>query len=141
MQQRLELFLKEEGLSKSEFAEKINVSKAIISHIISGRNQPGRKFIMNTMTAFPYLNIDWLLYGKGEMYSKNVSIQEKRIFNTDLFNDDIGTVKTSPATPDKLTVESDARKDSLPSFSGKNRNRSIRKIIVLYDDNSFEEFS
>lgn len=119
MQQRLELFLKEEGLSKSEFAEKINVSKAIVSHIISGRNQPGRKFIINTMAAFPNLNIDWLLHGKGEMYGNNASVQKNDSFSTDLFNGEVRTSKTSRTVP----------------------NKSIRKIIVLYDDNSFEEFS
>lgn len=68
MKQRLEQFLSAENISQTQFAESIGVARAAISHILSGRNLPSYDFILNTIKAFPSLNIEWLLTGEGKMY-------------------------------------------------------------------------
>ena len=68
MNDRLQQFLSAENLTQAQFADSINVAKASISHILAGRNKPGYEFIVNMMKAYPDLNIEWMLTGKGKMY-------------------------------------------------------------------------
>jgi len=68
MEDRLLKLLDSEQLSSSRFADVIGVQRSSVSHIISGRNKPSFDFIQKTLNAFPMLNADWLLLGKGGMY-------------------------------------------------------------------------
>ena len=68
MKTRIEILLKKEILSPSKFADKINVQRSSISHILSGRNNPSLDFVQKVLSKFKTLNSDWLLFGKGEMY-------------------------------------------------------------------------
>lgn len=68
MKERLEKFIKSEGLTPSRFAEIMAVQPSSISHIIGGRNKPSYDFIEKILLRFPKLNPDWLLLGKGTMY-------------------------------------------------------------------------
>ena len=68
MNRRLQQFLSAENISQSQFAETLGVARANISHILSGRNKPGFDFIEKLLRAYPALNLDWLVTGKGKMY-------------------------------------------------------------------------
>ena len=59
--------MKKEGLTNAEFAEKIDISTSSLSHIFSGRNKPSLEVVMRIHKACPYINLNWLLYGEGEM--------------------------------------------------------------------------
>ena len=52
-------------LTATTFSEKINVGKATISHVLSGRNKPSLDFVLKTVKAFPEVELYWLLNGKG----------------------------------------------------------------------------
>ena len=69
MNTRLQQFLAAENISQSQFADSIGVARASVSHIISGRNKPGFDFIESMSKRYPSLNLDWLILGKGRMYS------------------------------------------------------------------------
>ena len=68
MKDRLEKFIKTEGLTPSRFAEIMGVQPSSISHILGGRNKPSFDFIEKMLQRFPKLNPDWLLLGKGNIY-------------------------------------------------------------------------
>ena len=53
--------MKLNNLSASAFADKIEVQRSSISHILSGRNKPSLEFIQKVLTAFPKVSSDWLL--------------------------------------------------------------------------------
>ena len=44
MNERLKQFLAAENISQAAFADKIDVARANVSHILSGRNRPGYDF-------------------------------------------------------------------------------------------------
>ena len=71
MNTRLKQFLAAENISQSQFADTIKVVRASVSHVLSGRNKPGYDFICAIMTAYPSLNIEWLIAGKGKMYKNS----------------------------------------------------------------------
>ena len=61
--------MKKEGLTNAEFADKIDISTSSLSHIFSGRNKPSLEVVMRIHKSCPYVNLNWLLYGEGEMES------------------------------------------------------------------------
>ena len=69
MNKRLEQFLKAENISQSQFADSIGVARASVSHILAGRNKPGFDFLVSMSRQYPALNLEWLITGKGKMFS------------------------------------------------------------------------
>lgn len=53
------------GESASSFAEKIEVQRSSISHLLSGRNKPSLDFILKVLSSYPEVELYWLLNGKG----------------------------------------------------------------------------
>lgn len=68
MKERLDKFIKNEGLTPARFAEIMAVQPSSISHILGGRNKPSFDFIEKMLLRFPRLNPDWLILGKGSIY-------------------------------------------------------------------------
>lgn len=67
MKDRIIQIMQMEGLTNAEFAEKIGISTSSLSHIFNGRNKPSLEVVMRIHKAYPHININWLLYGEGEM--------------------------------------------------------------------------
>lgn len=130
MQKRLETFLNKSGITKAQFADSINVARANISHILAGRNKPGYDFIVNTMTAYPNLNIEWLLTGEGEMY-KDGSESPSLPDSDGLFNSQ-AHIKASN-TPQSIVKETFTAPETLPA-------PKVKRIVVFFDDGSYQEF-
>lgn len=65
VKERLQLFLKKEGISASEFSRKMNLSPA---YLASMRKSMPEEKVERLIREFPQLNRDWLLYGEGDMY-------------------------------------------------------------------------
>lgn len=68
MKDRILQLMKSANLSNAEFAEKIGISTSSLSHIFSGRNNPSLDVVMRIHKSYPSVNLNWLLYGEGEMY-------------------------------------------------------------------------
>jgi transcriptional regulator with XRE-family HTH domain len=62
---RFKELLDQLGLSPSTFAERIGVQRSSVSHILSGRNKPSVDFLEKILHAFPRVNVEWLITGKG----------------------------------------------------------------------------
>lgn len=130
MKQRLEQFLAAENISRAQFADSINVARAGISHILSGRNNPSYEFIVNTMAAYPQLNIEWLLRGTGKMYKNETAGIFDTVPEPDIFEDE--TEAQAPVAAPVTPVA--------PVASVFSSNRKAKRVIVYYDDNTYEEF-
>ncbi len=64
---RLEVLLSHYGLSAAAFSDKIGVQRSSVSHLLSGRNKPSLDFILKITSAFPEIDLDWLVTGSGSM--------------------------------------------------------------------------
>jgi transcriptional regulator with XRE-family HTH domain len=69
MIERIQLILKTKNISASRFADEIGVQRSSISHILSGRNNPSLELVQKILKRFPDINIEWIMNGKGSMYS------------------------------------------------------------------------
>ena len=74
---RLKEWMNYKGVKSSEFALKIGVNKATISHILSGRNKPSIDFIYKLLLNYPELDANWLVVGKGNMLINNEKNSKK----------------------------------------------------------------
>lgn len=72
---RLEIIFDYYGLTASSFADKINVQRSSISHLLSGRNKPSLDFIMKLIETFPEVDLIWILNGTGKFPKSEYPIQ------------------------------------------------------------------
>lgn len=151
MNTRLKQFLAAENITQSQFADKLEVVRASVSHVLSGRNNPSYEFIKAIMAKYPTLNMEWLMFGKGRMYKDNtVEPHEDLLFN-DFYTDshepvatshDAGASETNPpshVSPSDEILSTTLQKDSVETLQTTVKQRSVSKIIVLFDDGSYQE--
>lgn len=68
MVNRINLLLQAKNITARQFAEEIGIQPSGMSHILSGRNNPSLDFVMKVIRRWPEVNINWLMFGKGEMF-------------------------------------------------------------------------
>ena len=141
MNTRLKQFLSAENISQSQFADAIKVVRASVSHVLSGRNNPGYDFIKAIMIAYPNLNIEWLMLGKGKMYKdsqeNNTLFHEVEQSIPEIQEEDhILPVSVEP-TPDADTTGIE-----MPEVKPLPRTltpRKVKKVIIFFDDDTYQE--
>lgn len=65
-------------MSRTDFAAKLGISNAVLSHIASGRNKASLDFVIAILTKFPDISPDWLLLGRGEMKRGERNLEDFR---------------------------------------------------------------
>lgn len=159
MKDRIKLIMDNERLSPSEFADKLQIGRAVISHILNGRNNPSLDVVTRILSKMNYINPDWLLSGEGNMYKhgqENHSPIQKNIQQDENFSIGGFDLFSQPnINPSKPTEESEYRKETIvetpqnttehtenkPVIYPKTPERKVSKIIIYYSDNTFETFN
>jgi len=129
MQNRIERFLKENNISSAKLADSINVNRASVSHILSGRNKPSFDFISKFLKHYKDVDANWLLTGNGEMF-KDIN----RNF-TGKLNFENSEKKTKENTH---TIEEEKIEDKIPDIKEFSK---VKKVLIFYSDNRIEEFN
>lgn len=175
MLERVLKIIELDNLTMSDFAKKIGVQSSQVSHIKNGRNQVTLDFVTKILIAYPNIDSDWLLFGKGSMYKNDKQTTDNQSDNTkkqvsqpemlDLFsgvpyNDPKESVENeltnTPETEDpkvsEITVETETaeeKKSEVKINEAKTNEephvhetprQSVKKIVVLYSDKTYEEF-
>lgn len=122
IQDRIRTIIKVNNLNASTFAERIGVQSSGVSHILSGRNKPSMDFIEKVLKEFPRVDAGWLITGNPPGYKQPMEKDEKR---------------GGEPTPVRNTP--DPAEEDVPITSPKS-GRRIEKIVIFYDDRSFEEY-
>jgi transcriptional regulator with XRE-family HTH domain len=77
--------------TKKTFADKLGISQSVITHLTTGRNNPGFEIIQKILITYPRVSPDWLLLNQGEIFretktvdweelGKNVTLAEKKVY-------------------------------------------------------------
>lgn len=117
----LQELIDELGMSSAEFADRIGVSRAIVSHIQSGRNKPSLSVVQKIASEFPEVSLSWLINGQGPIV-KNNDTQPKTV-----------TEKAEKPIPYSAPAESI---ESRIRFSS----TDLVKIVHYYKDGTFIEY-
>lgn len=65
IRERIISIMKSTQSSPSGFAKKIGIQRSTLSHVITKRNNPSLDLVLKVHAAFPTINMDWLILGKG----------------------------------------------------------------------------
>ena len=141
MKDRILEFLKAENKSSAVFAEEIGVQPSSISHILSGRNNPSLDFILKMLKRYPYLSTDWILFGKGTIYSDP---DQQSLFNSaetapsvNAENKQFEFINDSSA---EISVPTDSDKPLQADFLAVKSGKKAVRIVYFYEDNTYREY-
>lgn len=120
---RLNIIMDFYQLSAALLADKIEVQRSSISHLLSGRNKPSLDFVLKVLKTFPEVDMYWLLNGVGT-FPKKVASKNTTIAPT-LFS----TEKKQPID------------ETLPLKSIKESSKEIERIVIFFKDGSFKNYT
>ena len=143
--------MKHEGLKPSQLAEMLGINPAGISHILKDRNKPSFDLLQKILRRFPQLNPDWLLLDSTQMYRDEYADVSKPSAPTvarQLPIDDglFGSPEIEAAAPkaarqEPEDFESSAQSSAVAQFPVSRTGANIQRVVLFYDDQTFESFS
>ncbi|MDG5799973.1 helix-turn-helix transcriptional regulator [Marinilabiliaceae bacterium ANBcel2] len=146
IKERLNLLLQKKHLTSSAFANIIGVQRSSVSHVLSGRNNPGLEFIQKTLLKFPDISSEWLINGAGDMIKSSYKGQNNELFSNNI-PDAIDNIKESSKANKSENNKKDANfADNVNSSVVEESNyqtdtkKEIKRVIIFYNDDSFEQY-
>ena len=147
MKDRIRVIMEKENLPPARFADKLQTNRAVISHILNGRNNPSLDVVTRILDEMQYINPEWLLKGTGSMLKKEVDRNDQPV-EPDLFHQTMINQREDPVVVDERQETS----FKPTAFTPKNAEykqveppkieiRKISQIIIYYTDNTFEIFN
>jgi transcriptional regulator with XRE-family HTH domain len=162
MIERIKKVMEYEGMTSAHFADYIEIGRAVMSHIMNGRNKPSLEVITKILSKIDYIDSNWLLTGEGSMMKQNLPLKQttsnfghEQIVppaQRDLFSPDKPyeneILSTNVQDPNFHRKENELKqpqssiqyKVNEPIEVQERENRKITKIIIYYSDNTFETF-
>lgn len=121
---RLNLLMDYYELTAALLAEKIDVQRSSISHILSGRNKPSLEFVLKILKTFPEVELYWLLNGTGS-FPKQSEKSNSTPTPPTLFNQQ----------PEKVIEKIDTPKNIDKNIE------EIDRIVIFFKDGSFKNYT
>ena len=154
MKERIQQIIERKGQSARQFVDRIGVQRSTFSHILNGRNGVSTEVISCIHLAFPKISVQWLMFGEGGIFEvKNnpypVNVQaslfeenSKILTEGQLFDE---YRKENASNPPLNVYQASVLEEDKPCVNEVVRevvkNRKVTKIMIFYDDNTFETFS
>lgn len=134
MRTRLLQLIETEGLTKQQFAQKLSISPAAVTHILSGRNSPSLEIIAKIAATFPQYNLRWLILGELPMLINNTAEADMTIESS---------APDTNLQPTQSVANDVANEFHQPSTSESelSTNKPATRLIVCFPDNTFKEYS
>lgn len=142
MKDRIIQFLKEMNLTSTKFADVIGVQRSSISHILSGRNKPSFDFIEKMLVAYPDIDAQWLITGKGDMY-----LNQPSLFNQDNHKNENSlssrelNIQNPISNQPELTNSEQTKQPSIKNDDITPKiEKKTERVMVFYTDGTFKEY-
>ncbi len=136
---RLKEIIQYYSLTSSTFAERINVPKSSISHLMSGRNKASLDFVLKIIDKFPEVDLYWLLNGEG-IFPKSKNEESNSLPPPNIPS----TVKKTTDSPSLFSEfkSNDTPKENIQQKKINTKiSKKLIKVILFYNDGSFDEFN
>lgn len=119
LKSRLLEIITKNNLNASSFADKLNIQRSNLSHILSGRNKPSLDFIEKFISKFPEEDLIWLITGNSTTQNQSKTLNKHK--------------------------ESIRLDDNLKALENKiaekpNKHCKIVQIITFYENNTFDVY-
>ena len=142
---RLEIILDYYNLSASAFADKINVQRSSLSHLLSGRNKPSLDFIIKVIEVFPEVDLYWILNGKGNFPKAENGVPT--VLEIEKKSSSLPIVENTNSEPDLFSTVEKGIASTLPepnpveSFKTENNSpEEIERIVVFFKNGTFKNY-
>lgn len=144
---RIKLIIETEGVTQVAFAETTGINTSTLNHVLTGRNNPSVDVISKILAAYPQYEYDWLLHGSGPMWTEAYSEQQVKSTSIPLFSDSDGDGSGSTPSPVAAPVPNsgvrrgkveERTREATQTTTERNSSRRVQKVIIYYDDNTFE---
>ena len=110
-------------LSASAFADRIQVQRSSISHLLSGRNKPSLDFVLRVIKEFDEVELYWLLNGRGTFPAKID-----------------GSPISKQAPPPTADIDRSIARQTEANGASTGSSKKIERIVMFYDDGTFKEY-
>ena len=151
---RIKQLMEDQHMTQQVFADFLDQSPATLSSIFNGRTRPTLNVIDAIKLKIPNINIEWLLYGLGDMYvTSNHAPQEKVSPPQQSAQEGMINFDTPPSpTPNIRVVTAPTNvyqqgvKSTHPEYVREEikiidkEPRRVTEIRVYYDDQTYETF-
>ena len=155
--ERIEKIMQQEEMNSAVFAAEIGIQGSTLSHILNGRNNPSLDVLKKILNRFRTISSDWLILGVGSMYRSEKQSQTPTLFDSideNVYKSGDSDSKTDEKkasqslfiqqikSPVAETVSEIPQEPTIPVNypSVESVSKSVKKIIVYYTDNTFQEF-
>jgi len=140
MLDKIKQIMEWKDLTASQFADGMDVPRAILSHILSGRNKPSLDVVLKIASTYSEISLEWLLLGKGEMLS---TLAEENTQNalpgiapvTEVAS---GSINSSQVEHDAIVQKEATHSTALDSTHEKEK--AVKQVMFFYADGTFEAF-
>lgn len=111
---RIKKLIEDNNLNNSEFAEKIDIPKSSVTHLLSERNNPSLDLIIKISEAFDGISTDYLIFGSNNTKKENPEgfIGFNKVISEEISEDNV-----------------------------KEPNKNLKSIILIYENNKFEQIN
>jgi len=143
MKDRIQKIIEDKNLSPSIFADEVGLNRAVVSHILHGRNKPGLENLQKILSTYPDINPGWLISGMGSMYlDGSGNPKTPTLFDEDEEITAHSPDKTEYSRENELKPPSNTIKQAIgqPVSLKISTSVKVKKIAVFYSDNTYEEF-
>lgn len=130
---RLNILMDYYEISAALLAEKIEVQRSSISHILSGRNKPSLEFVLKILKAFPEVELYWLLNGVGN-FPKQVEIATPA---PTLFS----AIEAPEAKKEAPKPMSKPISNEMVNHEKEIMDLEIERIVIFYKNGSFKNYT
>lgn len=160
---KIEELMREFKLNSAQFAEEVGIKNSTLSHILNERNKPSLDVLKKILGRFQQINPEWLILDNGKMFRPILNSQEPTLFDSIDLNSnksDIYNKKNQENNGIEIQVKEIIHENnieptdfSIPNVENKEKiiekvyvpqieykHKNISRIIIYYDDNTFEEF-
>lgn len=153
---KIEKIMQTENMNSAQFAMEIGIQGSTLSHILNGRNKPSLDVFKKILNRFRTINSDWLILGVGSMYRQEKNSHTPTLFDSETEIDTLSAGYAAENIHSKPIEKTDNQhqtvnhtdtepyKTLLPPTPEPEReqkpSKEVKKIIVYYSDNTFQEF-
>ena len=128
------------GLTSTQFADTVDVPRAVISHILSGRNKPSLEVVTKIVMAYPDISMNWILLGEGTMLKELAAVVAPENEAEQKVDAPAGYHEKAPL---QITEDDKVQNTPVPdatSFIASNTGKTIEQIVIFYTDKTFTAY-
>ena len=138
------MILRAKNITARQFAEEIGIQPSGMSHIMGGRNNPSLDFVAKVLRRYPEIDANWLILGRGEMYSSGTALTPPAPMDQPLASP-VAWAEEEAGEPvqEEVYFAENEQVEETPEvpFAGvaAPAGRRVAKLLFIYTDGTFEE--